>query len=377
MTRYMGPRWWARGLSGRAAAAANKRRAWTTSKWNGRRPAVTRRRRTSSGETDNNSWMTAQSRKQRITPRRWLKLRGRHRGREARKVSSEAAVSWSRSRMPPASAKRTRSRSSCSSLMYLRPTARRCFTNRSAAAARFSLMEDLLSISEGDLAERLDGHFAVDLRRSRRPRADKITDLLQREVGVDEPLHEGVAQRVGPWPMNLDPGPQQITCCACGDRGESDRSHRRWRPEEHVTIHRFRPAVLEILDDRLADGLGQRERGRVPCLTLRHREPLTFPIDIVEGQSRHLTTPKAVGHQQQHDRVIPFATRGSAVDASENSSDLGPRDRPWDARQPIHLRPLHGVAEITADQPFAVHVAQEDPQHPAAIAYARLGQPGR
>src|SRR5712691_4535862 len=230
MTRYVGPRCRARELSGSAAAAANKRRAWTTSKMNGRRAAVTRRRRTSSGERDNSSWMTAQSRKQRITPRRWLKLRGRHLGREARKVSSEAAVSWSRSPMPPASAKRTRSRSSCSSLMYLRPTARRCFTNRSAAAARFSLMENLLCVPEGDLAERLDGHFAVDLRRSRRPMADKIADLLQPKVEIDEPLHERVAQRVGAWPRNLDASPQQIACCAGGDCSGSDRSHRRWRP---------------------------------------------------------------------------------------------------------------------------------------------------
>src|SRR5258708_7114676 len=230
MTRYVGPRWWARGLSGRAPAAANKRRAWTTSKRNGRRPAGTRRRRTSSGETDSNSWMTGQSRKQRIKPRRWLKLRGRHLGREARKVSSEAAVSWSRSRMPPTSAKRTSSRSSCSSLMYLRPRARLYSRNRLAAAARFSLTEDLLPISEGDLAQRFDGHFAVDLRRPRRPMADKIADLLQPKVEIDEPLHERVAQRVGAWPRNLDASPQQGSCSAGGDPSGSDRPHRRWRP---------------------------------------------------------------------------------------------------------------------------------------------------
>src|SRR5713226_5871730 len=40
MTRYVGPRCRARELSGSAAAAANKRRAWTTSKMNGRRAAV-------------------------------------------------------------------------------------------------------------------------------------------------------------------------------------------------------------------------------------------------------------------------------------------------------------------------------------------------
>ena len=154
--------------------------------------------------------------------------------------------------------------------------------------------------------------------------ADKIADLLQPEVEIDEPLHERVAQRVGAWPRNLDASPQQIACCAGGDRSGSDRSHRRWRPEKHVPIRRFRSAVLEIIDDRLADGFGQRESRRVPCLSLRHREPLTFPIDIVEGQGRHLATAKAVGHQQQQDRVIPFATRRSPVDASQDPSDLGP-----------------------------------------------------
>src|SRR6266852_5024257 len=106
--------------------------------------------------------------------------------------------------MPCASAKRTRSRSSCSSLMYLRPRARLYSRNRLAAAARSSFIEDRLCVPEGDLAERLDGHFAVDLRRPRRPMADKIADFLQRELSIDEPLHEGVAQGVRAWPRNLD-----------------------------------------------------------------------------------------------------------------------------------------------------------------------------
>src|SRR5437868_3495806 len=39
---------------------------------NGMRLAVTRRRRTSRGERNNNFWMMVQSRKPRTTPRRWL-----------------------------------------------------------------------------------------------------------------------------------------------------------------------------------------------------------------------------------------------------------------------------------------------------------------
>src|SRR5712692_9143998 len=244
MARYVGPRCRARELSGRAAAAANKRRAWTMSKMNGMRLAVTRRRRTSSGETAMSSWMTLQSRKPRITPRRWLRLRGRSLRREARKFSSDCAVSWSSWLMPCAPAKRTSNRSSFSSLMYLRPRARLYSRNRLAAVARSSLIEELLSVAKGDLAKRLDGYFVVDLRRPRRPMADKIADLFQPKVEIDEPLHERVAQRVGAWPRDLDASPQQTTRCARRDRGGSDGSHRRCGPEKHVPIRCFRSAVL-------------------------------------------------------------------------------------------------------------------------------------
>jgi hypothetical protein len=41
------------------------------------------------------------------------------------------------------------------------------------------------SASEGDLGQRLDGHLAIDLRRLRRPMADKIADLFQPKVEID------------------------------------------------------------------------------------------------------------------------------------------------------------------------------------------------
>src|SRR5712692_9794087 len=116
--------------------------------------------------------------------------------------------------MPCVSAKRTSSRSSRCSLMYLRPRALRCSTNRSARTPMCSVMENLLSIPE---SERLDGHLAVDLCRRRRPMADEVADLFQCEVGIDEPLHEGVAQGVRAWPRNLDASLQEIAPGAGGD----------------------------------------------------------------------------------------------------------------------------------------------------------------
>jgi hypothetical protein len=38
--------------------------------------------------------------------------------------------------------------------------------------------------------------------------ADKIADLLQSKVEIEQPLHERVAQCVGAWPRDLDASPQ-------------------------------------------------------------------------------------------------------------------------------------------------------------------------
>jgi hypothetical protein len=126
---------------------------------------------------------------------------------------------------------------------------------------------------------------------------DEVPDLLQPELGVDEPLDERVAQGVRPEPRRLHPGQQQVTPGAGGDGGMPDGPNGRRRPEEHMAVARPRSAVPQIVDDRLADDLRQREGRRVAGLPLRHREPLPFPIDVVQGQGGHLTAPQAVRHE--------------------------------------------------------------------------------
>ena len=46
---------------------------------------------------------------------------------------------------------------------------------------------------------------------------DVIADDFERDVGVDEALHTGVAERVRPRPPHRDPGPVQIGPDALGD----------------------------------------------------------------------------------------------------------------------------------------------------------------
>jgi RNA-directed DNA polymerase len=103
---------------------------------NGIRSEVTRRRRVRNGEKSISSWLIAQSIRRPTALRRWLKLFGRDRAREARNCSSNAGVS---SDSRPAScsvANATNSRSSFSSLWYLRPSVRLCARNRSTVCCR-------------------------------------------------------------------------------------------------------------------------------------------------------------------------------------------------------------------------------------------------
>lgn len=136
----MEPRSTARELSGRAAAASSRQRAWAASNRNGIRSEVVRRPRVRSGEASRSSWATTHSKKQETPPRRWLKLRGHALGRDARKSSRNADVSSSSRQTPPSSAKRWSSRSSDCSLWYLRPRALRWARNRSMTHARLSLI---------------------------------------------------------------------------------------------------------------------------------------------------------------------------------------------------------------------------------------------
>lgn len=113
----------------------------------------------------------------------------------------------------------------------------------------------------------------------------------------------------------------------------------------------------------------------MPPLPFRDGETLSLPIDVVQRERRDLTTPQAVDDQQQQNGVVPLPARRATVDAGEHPLYLGPGDRPGDGGQPIRLRPVDRVGQITPQDALAVRVAQEHPQDAAALPHRRLGQP--
>ncbi len=204
---------------------------------------------------------------------------------------------------------------------------------------------------------------------------DEVPDRLQREVGVDEPLHARVPERVRPRPRNIDLRRAQIVPRPLSDDRVADRLERRDRTQEHPPLIAPRTTVLQIVHERFPDRRRERERGRVPGLALRYPQMLALPIDVIQHQRRDLSATQPVGDQQHQDRPVTLAARRAAFNPGEHAADLLPGDRPRDAREPVRQRPLDRAAEIAPDRALAMRVAQEHPQRRAAIPQRLVLQP--
>ena len=140
---------------------------------------------------------------------------------------------------------------------------------RSTAALRcVGSSQYLLAVAEGDLAQRSRRRL---WRRSRsrlgRAVPDVVADRLQREAGIDESLHAVWRSVCDPGRGTVDPGLQQVVAGRSGDRGRADRLQRGHGAEEDVPVAALRPAVLQVVGQRLADRsarAGTRWNGR-PC----------------------------------------------------------------------------------------------------------------
>src|SRR5664280_2129623 len=93
------------------------------------------------------------------------------------------------------------------------------------------------------------------------------------------------------WRSVCDPGRgtstpafKQVVAGPRRHRGGPDRLAGSRGPEEQVAIGRRGTSVLEIVQDGLADHGGERKRRGVAGFALGYRQPLTLPVDVVEGE---------------------------------------------------------------------------------------------
>ena len=69
---------------------------------------------------------------------------------------------------------------------------------------------------------------------------------------------------------------------------------RRVDAEKQMAILGFRPAMLEIVDDRFCDDSRQRIDGGVPRLARQYLKAFALPVNIIQGQLRDLMCPQAI-----------------------------------------------------------------------------------
>ena len=71
---------------------------------------------------------------------------------------------------------------------------------------------------------------------------------------------------------------------------------RRVDAEKQMAILGFRPAMLEIVDDRFCDNSRQRINCGVSCFARQDLKSFALPVNIVQSQPCDLMRPQAIGH---------------------------------------------------------------------------------
>src|SRR6266516_7175829 len=95
---------------------------------------------------------------------------------------------------------------------------------------------------------------------------------------------------------------------------DGGRAYRGGVAEEYLRAVTPRTAVPDVVDDRPADILEQRQLHPVAGLGLHHRQAIAGPIEITEPEPFHVDAAQPEPGDQQNDRVIPFTARVAAVD---------------------------------------------------------------
>ncbi len=201
----------------------------------------------------------------------------------------------------------------------------------------------------------------------------------------------------------LDPGAGGVPRQPGGDRGGApERVERVTVLDEHLRAGRLGTAASDVVDDRPADVVQQRQAQRPARLVLDDRDLLRPPVQVAQFEAAQIRDPQAQPGGRQDHRVVAFAGGGLTVDPGQQPADLirGPQVRVGLVtdvpvrRQPIRQalrRPARRGQEAPGSRPgttswprwscAAVHVdAARSPTRPARRAprdHRRPPRPGR
>src|SRR5229473_1340466 len=171
-----------------------------------------------------------------------------------------------------------------------------------------------------------------------------------------------MAKRVRSGPAYLNARLVKVERSAGGHGRGSDRSLRCKDAEKQMAILGFRPAMLEIIDDRFCNNSRQRIDRGMSCLAGQDLKSFALPVNIIQGQLRDLMCPQAIGHQKKQNRVVPPSPNRPSLHRFQHAADFIPRNRTGHIIKSIYLWSPHGTAEIPSRDPLAVTESQQDSQ---------------
>jgi hypothetical protein len=165
-------------------------------------------------------------------------------------------------------------------------------------------------------------HLGIEAGRLAIARPSQLTDLDQRGAGLEQLGGQRMAQQRRASERGVEPGPRQ---CAAHDRPDrlpvDEATARRPHPDKELPCRARRSAVTEVGDEGVADLVWQWEA--ITARTLAPDEEFPgVPIQIIQGQGRHFTSPSAEPGQQEHNRVITLPVVWAAVTASSQAFDV-------------------------------------------------------
>jgi hypothetical protein len=190
--------------------------------------------------------------------------------------------------------------------------------------------------------------------------AEHVGDLLQAGAPVDHAGSGGVAEHVCPGQV-----PERDACTneiAPHDRGDRrSLEGPRWigEGEEHPTFRMVRSGVAEILGQRSADLLGQRQHPLAATLPDAKAELSCMPIQVVQFERGDLAGAQAQTGQQREDRPVTIRHRTRCGRTLQQSRKLLRGEVRRQASMPRMPDPRDGAVEPTRSNTAPSEESQE------------------
>ena len=127
-------------------------------------------------------------------------------------------------------------------------------------------------------------------------------------------------------------------------------------------------SVAEVVEQRGADLVGERQPARAARLALRYAQPPRPPLHVVERERHDLARAQAVGRHEEEDRVVATPHRGRAVDRMEERPNRVPGQRPRELLAAIHA----GRVDLGVEPGRNLAVSGQEPEEGSEMAHHML-----